>query len=168
VNYALDRGGAEAVVAAITDAGGRAIAVAGDVSKSADVARLFVETKAAYGALDVLVNNAAVYKLGPIEAMTEEEFHREFNTNVLGPLLMIREAVKYFGQQGGSIINIGSMASQVTRPICRSTRQPRVPRRNHRGARKGVGAETDSSELNQPWCNGNRGRSRGRCDRSRK
>ena len=96
--------------------GGRAIVVAGDVSKSADVARLFVETKAAYGALDVLVNNAAVYQLGPLEAITEEEFHREFNTNVLGPLLMIREAVKYFGPRGGSIINIGSMASQVTPP----------------------------------------------------
>src|SRR5712675_269359 len=97
VNYASDRGAAEAVVAAVTASGGRAIAVPGDVSKSADVARLFVETKAAYGALDVLVNNAAVYKFGPLEAMTEEEFHQEFNTNVLGPLLMIREAVKYFG-----------------------------------------------------------------------
>src|SRR5438034_8937889 len=116
VNYASDRGGAEAVVAAITASGGRAIVIPADVSKSADVARLFVETTAVYGALDVLVNNAAVYKLGPIEAMTEEEFHREFNTNVLGPLLMIREAVKYFGQRGGSIINIGSMASQVTPP----------------------------------------------------
>src|SRR5882724_2550808 len=116
VNYASDRGGAEAVVATITASGGRAIVVPGDVSKSADVARLFVDTTAVYGALDVLVNNAAVYKLGPIEAMTEEEFHREFNTNVLGPLLMIREAVKYFGQRGGSIINIGSMASQVTPP----------------------------------------------------
>ena len=116
VNYASDRGGAEAVIAAITAAGGRAIVVPGDVSKSADVARLFVETKAAYGALDVLVNNAAVYKFGPLEATTEEEFHREFNTNVLGPLLMIREAVKYFGPRGGSIINIGSMASQLTPP----------------------------------------------------
>ena len=116
VNYASDRGGAEAVVAAITDAGGRAIAVAGDVSKSADVARLFVETRAAYGALDVLVNNAAVYKLGPLAAVTEEEFHREFNTNVLGPLLMIREAVKYFGPRGGSVINIGSVASHLTPP----------------------------------------------------
>jgi len=116
VNYASDRGGAEAVVAAITASGGRAILVPGDVSKSADVARLFGETTAAYGALDVLVNNAAVYRLGPLEAMTEEEFHREFNTNVLGPLLMIREAVKYFGPRGGSIINIGSMASQVTPP----------------------------------------------------
>src|SRR6201993_1685665 len=92
VNYASDRAGAEAVVAAITASGGRAIVVPGDVSKAADVARLFVETRAAYGALDVLVNNAAVYKFGPLET-TEEEFHREFNTNVLGPLLMIREAV---------------------------------------------------------------------------
>ena len=116
VNYASDRGGAEAVVAAITASGGQAIAVPGDVSKSADVARLFVETKAAYGALDVLVNNAAVYQLGPLEAMTEEEFHREFNTNVLGPLLMIREAVKYFGPRGGGIINIGSVASQAAPP----------------------------------------------------
>ena len=116
VNYASDRSSAEAVVAAITAAGGRAIVVLGDVSKSADVARLFVETKAAYGALDVLVNNAAVYKFGPLEATTEEEFHREFNTNVLGPLLMIREAVKYFGPRGGSIINIGSVASHLTPP----------------------------------------------------
>jgi 3-oxoacyl-[acyl-carrier protein] reductase len=116
VNYASDRGGAEAVVAAITASGGRAIAVPGDVSKSADVARLFVETKAAYGVLDVLVNNAGVYQSGPLEAMTEEEFHREFNTNVLGPLLMIREAVKYFGPRGGSVINIGSVASHLTPP----------------------------------------------------
>src|SRR5260370_6761319 len=116
VNYASDRDSAEAVVSAITASGGRAIVVAGDVHKPVDVARLFVETKAAYGELDVRVNNAAVERSGPLEAMTEEEFHREFNTNVLGPLLMIREAVKYFGPRGGSIINIGSMASQVTPP----------------------------------------------------
>jgi 3-oxoacyl-[acyl-carrier protein] reductase len=117
VNYASDRRGAEAVVAAITASGGRAIVVQGDVSKSADVARLFVEVKAAYGALDVLVNNAAVYKVEPpLEKVTEEEFHREFNTNVLGPILMIREAVKYFGPSGGSIINIGSIASELFPP----------------------------------------------------
>ena len=116
-NYASDRRGAEAVAAAITASGGRAIVVQGDVSKSADVARIFVEVKAAYGALDVLVNNAAVYKVEePLEKVTEEEFHREFNTNVLGPLLMIREAVKYFGQSGGSIVNIGSTASQLNAP----------------------------------------------------
>src|SRR5207253_1156740 len=117
VNYASDRRGAEAVAAAITASGGRAIVVQGDVSKSADVARIFVEVKAAYGALDVLVNNAAVYKVEePLEKVTEEEFHREFNTNVLGPLLMIREAVKYFGPSGGSIVNIGSTASQSNPP----------------------------------------------------
>jgi 3-oxoacyl-[acyl-carrier protein] reductase len=117
VNYASDQRGAEAVVAAITASGGRAIVVQGDVSKSADVARLFVEVKAAYGALDVLVNNAAVYKVElPLEKVTEEEFHREFNTNVLGPILMIREAVKYFGPSGGSIINIGSIASELFPP----------------------------------------------------
>ena len=117
VNYASDRRGAEAVVAAITASGGRAIVVQGDVSKSADVARLFVEVKTAYGALDVLVNNAAVYKVElPLEKVTEEEFHREFNTNVLGPFLMIREAVKYFGPSGGSIINIGSIASELFPP----------------------------------------------------
>ena len=116
VNYASDRRGAEAVAAAITASGGHAIAVQGDVSKSADVARLFVDVKAAYGGLDVLVNNAAVYKVEPLEKVTEEEFHREFNTNVLGPLLMIREAVKYFGPRGGSIVNIGSAASQLNPP----------------------------------------------------
>jgi 3-oxoacyl-[acyl-carrier protein] reductase len=117
VNYVSDQRGAEAVVAAITASGGRAIVVQGDVSKSADVARLFIEVKAAYGALDVLVNNAAVYKVElPLEKVTEEEFHREFNTNVLGSLLMIREAVKYFGPSGGSIINIGSIASELFPP----------------------------------------------------
>src|SRR2546422_5194133 len=116
VNSASAGGGGKVGAGRTTAAGGRAIVVPGDVSKSADVARLFVETKAAYGALDVLVNNAAVYQFGTLEAMTEEEFHREFNTNVLGPLLMIREAVKHFGPRGGSIINIGSMASQVTPP----------------------------------------------------
>jgi 3-oxoacyl-[acyl-carrier protein] reductase len=116
VNYASDRRGAEAVAAAITASGGHAIVVQGDVSKSADVARLFVEVKAAYGGLDVLVNNAAIYKVEQLEKVTEEEFHREFNTNVLGPLLMIREAVKYFGPSGGSIVNIGSAASQLNPP----------------------------------------------------
>src|SRR5438034_5693557 len=133
VNYASDRSSAAAVVAAITASGGRAILVPGDVSKSADVARLFVETKAAYGALDVLVNNAAVYRFGSIATMTEEEFHREFNTNVLGPLLMIREAVKYFGPRGGSIINIGSMASQVNPPNLSVLRRVRPGSGRQRG-----------------------------------
>jgi len=116
VNYATDRVGAEAVVASITAAGGRATAVPGDVSKSADVARLFVETETAFGALDVLVNNAAVYTPMSLESVTEDEFHREFKTNVLGPLLVTREALKHFGPSGGSVINIGSVASRMCPP----------------------------------------------------
>lgn len=116
VNYATDQAGAEAVVNEITKSGGRAIAVSGDVSKSADVARLFVETKSAYGALDIVVNNAGVYRFGSIDSITEEEFHRQFNTNVLGPLTVIRESLKHFGPDGGSVINIGSGASRMCPP----------------------------------------------------
>lgn len=116
VNYATDRIGAESVVAAITLAGGRATAIPGDVSKSADVARLFDETQRTYGALDVLVNNAGVYTPMLLEAVTEDEFHREFNTNVLGPLMVIRESLKHFGPNGGSVINIGSGASRMCPP----------------------------------------------------
>ena len=100
VNYASSKEGADRVVAEITGKGGKAIAVQGDVSKAADVQRLFKETKKAFESLDVLVNNAGVYKFEPLEAVTEEEFHRQFNTNVLGLLLATREAVKYFGSQG--------------------------------------------------------------------
>lgn len=116
VNYATDRAGADAVVAEITTGGGRAIAVPGDVSDSAAVVRLFARTKAAFGALDVLVNNAGVYTPMPLEAVTEEEFHREFNTNVLGPLMAIRESLRHFGPNGGSVINIGSGASRMCPP----------------------------------------------------
>jgi 3-oxoacyl-[acyl-carrier protein] reductase len=115
-NYASSREGADRVVAEITKAGGKAIAVQADMSKSADVERLFGETKKAFGQVDVLVNNAGVYKFDPIEQVTEQEFHREFNTNVLGPLLAIREAVKYFGPEGGSVINISSVASANAMP----------------------------------------------------
>ncbi len=116
VNYATDQAGADAVVDEITKSGGQAIAVSGDVSKSIEVARLFVETKSAYGALDIVVNNAGVYRFGSIDSITEEEFHRQFNTNVLGPLTVIRESLKYFGPNGGSVINIGSGASRMCPP----------------------------------------------------
>jgi len=116
VNHATDRAGAEAVVQEITDAGGRAVAIQGDVSKSDDVSRILAEVKAAVGRLDVLVNNAGVYRPMPLEELTEEEFHREFNTNVLGPLLVIRESLPYFGPGGGSVINIGSGASRMCPP----------------------------------------------------
>lgn len=116
VNYATDRPGADAVVSEITQAGGRAISVQGDVSKAVDVARMFAEANQAFGTLDVLVNNAGVYTPMPLEAMTEDEFHREFNTNVLGPLLVIRQSLKHFGPNGGSVINIGSGASRMCPP----------------------------------------------------
>src|SRR5215470_2747582 len=111
VNYASSKEGADRVVAEITGNGGQAIAVQGDVSKAADVKRLFEEAKKAFGSLDVLVNNAGVYEFAPLESITEDEFHRHFNTNVLGIILATREAVKYFGDNGGSVINIGSVAS---------------------------------------------------------
>ena len=116
VNYASSKEGADRVVKEITGNGGKAIAVQGDVSKVADVQRLFTETKRVFGAPNVLVNNAGIYAFEPLEAVTEDEFHREFNTNVLGPILTIREALKHFGPDGGSVINISSVASESAPP----------------------------------------------------
>ena len=111
VDYASSREGADRVVADIMAKGGKAIAVQGDVADAADVKRLFEQTKTSFGTLDVLVNNAGVYQFDPLEEVTEKEFHREFNTNVLGTLLTIQQALNYFGTGGGSIINISSIAS---------------------------------------------------------
>lgn len=116
VNYASSKEGAERVTKEINEKGGRAIALQGDVAKEDDVKRLFAETKKAFGRLDMLVNNAGVYEFAPIESVTEKDFHRMFNTNVLGLILATREAVKYFGDNGGSVINIGSVASTMTVP----------------------------------------------------
>jgi 3-oxoacyl-[acyl-carrier protein] reductase len=116
VNYATDRSGAESVVGEITKAGGRAVAVPGDVSKSVDVAHILAEVYRVFGTLDVVVNNAGVYAAMPLEGVTEAEFHREFDTNVLGPLLVIRESLKHFGPRGGSVVNIGSAASRMCPP----------------------------------------------------
>ncbi len=116
VNYASSREGADKVVAEITGKGGKAIAVQGDVSKAADVRRLFAETKRAFGTPSVLVNNAGIYAFAPLENVTEDEFHREINTNVLGPILTTQEALKHFGPDGGSVINISSVASESAPP----------------------------------------------------
>jgi len=116
VNYASDRTGAEAVVESILAAGGRATAIQADVAKAADVARLIEQATKAFGPLNILVNNAGVYRAMPVADLTEEEFHREFNVNLLGPLLVIRESLKHFGPVGGSIINIGSGASRSHPP----------------------------------------------------
>ncbi|MCY0987580.1 glucose 1-dehydrogenase [Nannocystis sp. ILAH1] len=116
VNYASDKAGAERVVAAITEQDGKAFAVQGDVSKAADVKRLFAEAKRVFGRLDVLVNNAGVFRFEPFEAVTEAEYRRQFDINVLGPLLAVQEALKYFGPEGGSVINIGSTVTRKPVP----------------------------------------------------
>jgi len=116
VNYASSKEGAEKVVSAIKSKGGKAIAVQGSVSNAADVTKLFAETKKEFGRLDVLVNNAGVYEFGALEAITEESFHRHFNTNVLGLLLTTQEAAKHFSEEGGSVINIGSTITQINSP----------------------------------------------------
>src|SRR5579863_2273018 len=114
VNYASSKAGADAVVSEITAKGGKAIAVQGDVSKQADITKLFAETKKAYGKLDILVNNAGLYEFSPLDGITEEHFHKHFNLNVLGLLLTTKEAARLIGPEGGSIINVGSGVSTLT------------------------------------------------------
>ncbi len=111
VNYSAGKEGAERTVSEITNSGGKAIAIQADVSRAADVKRMFEETKEALGPVDVLVNNAGVFQFDPLEAITEKEFHREFDINVLGMILVTQEALKYFPRTGGSIINISSITS---------------------------------------------------------
>jgi len=115
VNYASSKAGAETVVAAITAAGGKAVAVGGDVSKAAEANGIIDAAIKNYGRLDILVNNSGVYEFTPIEAITEEQFHKAFNVNVLGLLLATQAAVKHLSE-GASIINIGSVASRITPP----------------------------------------------------
>ncbi|MGC9941910.1 MAG: glucose 1-dehydrogenase [Verrucomicrobiota bacterium] len=113
VNYASSKNGADKVVAEITGAGGKAVAVQGDVSKKADIERLFVETKKAFGQLDILVNNAGIYEFGPLEQITEEHFHKQFNLNVLGLILTTQEALKYFNPAGANVVNLSSLVSTL-------------------------------------------------------
>ncbi|TLD69321.1 glucose 1-dehydrogenase [Phragmitibacter flavus] len=113
VNYASSKTGADQVVAEITAAGGKAVAVQGDLAKPEDITRLVAETVAAFGKIDILVNNAGVYEFGPLEDITPEHFHRQFDVNVLGLLLTTQEAVKHFPETGGSVINIGSTITSV-------------------------------------------------------
>jgi 3-oxoacyl-[acyl-carrier protein] reductase len=113
VNFASSKSGADRVVAEITKNGGEAKAVQADVAKQADIKRLFAETKSAFGRLDILVNNAGVYEFTPLEAVTAESFHKMYDLNVLGLLLTTQEALKHFGPNGGSVINISSVASTL-------------------------------------------------------
>src|ERR1051326_2921864 len=116
VNYSSSREGADRVVSDITANGGKAIAVQGDVSRQADITALFAATKKAFGGLDVLVNNAGVYQFAPLEQVTEDLFHSMFNLNVLGLLLTTKEALKYFGPEGGSVINVSSVVTRLVPP----------------------------------------------------
>ena len=114
VNYASSKDGADRVVAEIVRNGGKAVAVQANVAKRADIERLFLETKKAFGSLDILVNNAGIYEFSPLDTVTNEHFHKQFDLNVLGLLLTSQEAAKHFGPDGGSIINISSLASTLT------------------------------------------------------
>jgi len=113
VNYASSKAGADAVVNRITQKDGQAIAVQADVSKAEDIQSLFAATKKAFGKLDILVNNAGIYQFMPLEQISAEHFHKQFNLNVLGLLLTTQEAVKHFGPAGGSVVNISSVAATL-------------------------------------------------------
>jgi len=116
VNYASAKSDADKIVDEILKAGGKAVAVQANVAKKSEVQRLFADAEKAFGKIDILVNNAGVYEFVPLEDITEQQFHRMFDTNVLGMLLVTQEAVKHFNLNGGSIINIGSLASSLTPP----------------------------------------------------
>ena len=116
VNYASAKHDADRVVDAISKRGGKAVAIQGNVSKKAEVERLFAEAEKAFGKIDILVNNAGVYEFMPLEEVTEQQFHKMFDTNVLGMLLATQEGLKHFKADCGSIINISSLASSLTPP----------------------------------------------------
>ena len=116
VNYSSSKEGADKVVAAITQAGGKAVAIGGSVAKSAEVDALFAEVKKTYGKIDILINNAGVYGMTPIDQVTEETINQMFSVNVTGLLLATKAALPLFSEAGGSIINIGSIASVAGTP----------------------------------------------------
>jgi 3-oxoacyl-[acyl-carrier protein] reductase len=116
VNYSSSKSGAEKVVADIKASGGKAVAVQADAARKTDIERLFGETKKAFGRLDVLVNNAGIYEFSPLDSITEEHFHKQFNLNVLGVILAAQAAAKLFDNAGGSIINVSSVVSTLAFP----------------------------------------------------
>jgi 3-oxoacyl-[acyl-carrier protein] reductase len=116
VNYASSKAGADAVVQRILQKDGKAVAVQADLAKHEDIRRLFADAKKTFGKVDILVNNAGVYEFLPLEAITPEHFHKQYNLNVLGLILATQEAVKYFPATGGSIINISSVAATTAPP----------------------------------------------------
>jgi 3-oxoacyl-[acyl-carrier protein] reductase len=113
VNYASSKEGADRVVDEIASSGGKAIAVQANVAKKAEIEHLFAQTQQVFGGIDILVNNAGIYEFAPLEYITEEHFHKQFDLNVLGLILTLQESVKHFGSAGGSIINISSIVSTL-------------------------------------------------------
>ncbi len=144
VNYASSKTGADKIVAEITSAGGKAVAIQADVAKKADIERLFVETKKAFGRLDILVNNAGIYEFSPLEGITEEHFHKQFNLNVLGLILVSQAALNLFDSAGGSIINTSSVASTLGFP---NAWMPSPARSRRNSARAGFA----STPFDQAW-----------------
>ena len=116
VNYASSKAGADKVVSEIEARGGKAVAVQADVAKPEDIKRLFAEAKSAFGGLDVLVNNAGIYDFAPLQAITPEHYHKQFNLNVLGLILTTQEAVKHLGDGGGSVVNVSSIVAKLALP----------------------------------------------------
>lgn len=116
VNYASSKTGADQVVSDINRNGGKAVAVKADMAKKSDIDNLFTEAKKAFGQLDILVNNAGIYEFAPLENITEEHFHKQFNVNVLGLILASQAAAKQFGPAGGNIVNISSIVSTLGIP----------------------------------------------------
>src|SRR5207248_6900521 len=116
VNYASAKSDADKIVDEISKAGGKAVTLQANVAKKSEVQKLFADAEKAFGKIDILVNNAGVYEFVPLEDITEQQFHRMFDVNVLGMLLVTQEALKHFNSDGGSIINVGSLASSLTPP----------------------------------------------------
>ena len=116
VNYSSSKEGADRVVGDIVRKGGKAVAVQANVAKPADIQRLFAETKKSFGRLDILINNAGIYEMAPLENVTPEHFHKHFDLNVLGLLLASQEAAKHFGHDGGAIVNISSVVATSALP----------------------------------------------------
>ncbi len=117
VNYASSKEGADKVVAEIVKAGGKAVAIGGSVAKEAEVVELISKTKEAYGRIDILINNAGVFAFSPVEQVTVEDYHRQYDTNVLGVLLATKHALPLFSESGGSIVNISSVVSTLAPPF---------------------------------------------------
>lgn len=116
VNYSSSKEGADRVVAEISRRGGKAVAVHGNLSIPEEIKNVVEATKKALGAIDILVNNAGVYEFAPLDAITPEHYHKQFNLNVLGLLLVTQETVRAFSDKGGSIVNISSGVSTITPP----------------------------------------------------